>query len=59
MRSTTILIIVSLLALVAVILPSILFLAGAVALGTVKGIMLAATVIWFVTATPWMWRQSG
>ena len=59
MRTTTILVIVSLLSLVALILPAILFLAGSMELTTTKWTMLAATVVWFVAATPWMWKQSG
>ena len=59
MRNTTILVIVSLLSLVALMLPSILFLAGRMELPTAKWIMLAATVVWFATATPWMWKQTG
>jgi hypothetical protein len=59
MRTTPILITISLLSLVAVILPSLLFLAGCIELGAVKWIMLAATIVWFVTATPWMWKQTG
>ncbi|NLH43575.1 MAG: hypothetical protein GX448_17185 [Planctomycetes bacterium] len=59
MRTTTILVIVSLLSLVALMLPSILFLAGRMELPTVKWVMLAATVVWFAAATPWMWKQSG
>lgn len=59
MRTITILMIVSLLALVAVILPSVLFLAGRIELGTAKWIMLAATVVWFAAATPWLWKQTG
>lgn len=59
MRTTTILVIVSLLSLVALMLPSILFLAGRMELPTVKWVMLAATIVWFVAATPWMWKQSG
>ncbi|MEN6577934.1 MAG: hypothetical protein ABFD90_16450 [Phycisphaerales bacterium] len=59
MRTTTILMIVSLLALVALFLPSILFLAGRMELATVKWVMLLATIVWFVAATPWMWKQSG
>jgi hypothetical protein len=51
--------IVSLLSLVALMLPSILFLAGRMELTTVKWVMLAATVVWFATAAPWMWKQSG
>ncbi|HSW02875.1 MAG TPA: hypothetical protein VLI39_22125 [Sedimentisphaerales bacterium] len=59
MRTTTILVIVSLLSLVALMLPSILFLAGRMELPTVKWVMLAATIIWFAAAAPWMWKQSG
>ena len=51
--------IVSLLALIALTLPSILFLAGRMGLDTVKWIMLLATIVWFVTATPWMWKDNG
>lgn len=59
MQKTTLLKIVSLLSLVALILPSILFLAGRMELPTVKWVMLTATVVWFAAATPWMWKQSG
>lgn len=59
MQKTTILKIVSLFSLVALMLPSILFLAGRMELTTVKWVMLAATVVWFAAATPWMWKQSG
>ena len=51
--------IVLLLALIALTLPSILFLAGRLELDTVKWIMLLATIVWFVTATPWMWKDNG
>jgi hypothetical protein len=51
--------IVSLLALIALTLPSIMFLAGRMDLDTVKWIMLLATIVWFVTATPWMWKDNG
>jgi hypothetical protein len=59
MRNTTILIIVSWLSLVVLMLPSILFLAGRMELTTAKWVMLAATIVWFATATPWMWKQTG
>ncbi len=55
----TMLIIISVLSLIALMLPSILFLAGSMSLGTAKWIMLVATVIWFAAATPWMWKQTG
>jgi nitrate/nitrite transporter NarK len=51
--------IVSLLALIALTLPSIIFLAGRMELDTVKWIMLLATIVWFVAATPWMWKDNG
>ena len=51
--------IISLLALIALTLPSVLFLAGRLELDTVKWIMLLATVVWFVAATPWMWKDKG
>jgi len=55
----TILQIVSLLALIALTLPSIIFLAGGIELDTVKWLMLLATIVWFVAATPWMWKDNG
>jgi hypothetical protein len=59
MRNLTILVIVSLLALVALIAPSALFLAGRIDLPTTKWAMLIATIVWFVSATPWLWKQTG
>ena len=59
MRNLTILVIVSLLALVALIAPPALFLAGRINLTTTKWAMLIATIVWFVSATPWLWKQSG
>jgi hypothetical protein len=55
----TLMIVVAVLSLVALMLPSILFLAGRIELDTVKWIMLLATVVWFVAATPWLWKQTG
>jgi len=51
--------IVSLLALIALTLPSIIFLAGRMELDTVKWLMLLASIVWFVTATPWMWKDNN
>ena len=51
--------IVSLLALIALTLPSIIFLAGRVELDMVKWIMLLATIVWFVAATPWMLKDNS
>ncbi len=54
-----IMIIVAVLSLVALMLPSILFLAGQMQLDTAKCIMMGATIIWFATGTPWLWKRTG
>ncbi|MBN2593594.1 MAG: hypothetical protein JXA81_08820 [Sedimentisphaerales bacterium] len=51
--------IVSLLALIALTLPSILLLAGRMELDMVKWLMLLASIVWFIAATPWMWKDNG
>ncbi len=51
--------IISLLALIALTLPSVMFLAGRLELNMVKWIMLLATIVWFVTASLWMWKDNG
>jgi len=51
--------IVSLLSLVALTLPSVIYLAGRMDLNMVKWIMLLATIVWFVAAAPWMWKDNG
>jgi len=51
--------IVSLLALIALILPSILFLAGRMELDRVKWLMLLASIVWFAAATPVMWKNNA
>jgi hypothetical protein len=50
---------VSILSLVALILPSALYLAGSIELDTVKTLMVLATLVWFVTACPVMWKDNG
>lgn len=50
--------IISLLALAALTSPSVIFLAGRMELPTVKSLMLLATIVWFVAATPWMWKDN-
>ena len=55
----TILQFISLLALIALTLPSVRFLAGTMELNMVKWIMLVATIVWFVAATGWMWKDNG
>jgi len=51
--------IISLMALIALTLPSVIFLAGKLELNMVKWLMLLATIVWFVTATGWMWKDTG
>ncbi len=51
--------VISVLSLVVLMAPSILFLAGRMELDTVKWVMLAATVVWFAAATPWLWKQTN
>ncbi|MHC4166534.1 MAG: hypothetical protein ACYSWQ_06220 [Planctomycetota bacterium] len=51
--------IVSLVALIALTVPSVIFLAGRMELDKVKWIMMLATIVWFVAATPWMWKDNG
>jgi len=55
----TLMTIVAVLSLVVLILPSILFLAGRMELDTAKWIMLLATVVWFLTGTPRLWKRTG
>jgi branched-subunit amino acid transport protein len=50
---------ISLLALIALTLPSVLYLAGRLELDMVKWIMILATIVWFIAATPWMWKDNG
>ena len=59
MRNLTTLIVVSLLALLGLIVPPALFLAGRIDLTATKWAMLVATIVWFLSATPWLWKQSG
>jgi thiosulfate reductase cytochrome b subunit len=49
--------IISGLALVGTIGPALIYLAGAMDLDRVKGWMLFATVVWFVTVPLWMGRK--
>jgi nitrate/nitrite transporter NarK len=48
---------VSWLSLVALVAPSIIFLAGKMELDRVKTIMLIATIVWFISASLWMWNS--
>jgi len=49
--------IIAILSLLLLIVPSFLFLGGRIELTTVKGLMSAASVIWFVSAGMWMWKE--
>ena len=49
--------ILSILSLVGTIAPSLLYLAGRMELPTVKNVMLAATVAWFVFAALWIYGK--
>lgn len=51
--------VVSLVALIALTLPAVFFLAGRMELDKVKWLMLLATIVWFVAATSWMWKDNG
>jgi hypothetical protein len=51
--------ILSWISLVVLIAPSVLFLAGKMSsLDQVKWVMLLATILWFVTAPLWMWKEN-
>ncbi len=50
---------ISWLSLVALTLPSILYLTGSMDLDVVKKIMLIASAVWFLSATPWMWKEKS
>jgi hypothetical protein len=46
-------------ALLLLVLPGLLYLMGKITLDQVKTIMLIATIIWFITATLWMWESES
>lgn len=51
---------ISWLSLVALMVPVILFLMGGrIELDTVKTVMNIATVVWFITASMWMWNSDA
>ena len=49
--------IISLLVLVALIAPSIMYLAGKIELDQVKIWMTVSTIVWFISASLWMWKE--
>jgi hypothetical protein len=51
--------IISPLVLVALTLPSCLYFMDKMSLDQVKNVMLIATIVWFVTASVWMWRNDS
>ena len=51
--------IISLLVLVALIVPSCMYFMDKMSLDQVKNVMLISTVVWFVTASVWMWRNDS
>jgi hypothetical protein len=51
--------IISLLALVALVIPSFMYLADKISLEQVKNAMLIFTVVWFITASVWMWKNDS
>jgi len=46
-------------ALVVLVLGGVLFLTGTVELNQLKSIMMIMTVIWFIAATLWMWKENN
>lgn len=51
--------IISLLSLVALTVPSFMYLADKMNLDQIKNVMLMATVVWFITASIWMWKDDS
>jgi hypothetical protein len=50
--------ILALTSLLLLTLPSVFYLAGKMSLETVKWIMILATIVWFVSASFWMWPRA-
>lgn len=51
--------IVALASLIVIIMPSIMFLTGSMELDKVKVVMRLATVIWFISAAEWIWKDDS
>lgn len=51
--------IVSWLSLVALMVPVVLFVADRTDLDTVKTVMSICTIVWFATASMWMWNSDA
>ncbi|ARN57848.1 hypothetical protein [Sedimentisphaera salicampi] len=54
---TVILKIISFSSLFMLIVPAVMFFAGRIELEQMKTVMFIATVLWFLTASPWMWKE--
>ena len=50
---------ISLVSLLTLIVPSLCFLAGVGDLPRIKWIMLASTIVWFITAPMYMWKNNS
>ena len=51
--------VVSWVSLVALVVPSLMFLTGKVQLDQVKSFMITMTVVWFISASMWMWKNES
>ncbi|UCF42519.1 MAG: hypothetical protein JSV99_07940 [Planctomycetota bacterium] len=49
--------IVALTSLLLLTSPSVLYLAGKASLDRVKQLMILATIVWFISASYWMWPR--
>lgn len=51
--------IISWVSLAVLTVPSLMFAFGRMELDQVKTLMMAATIIWFVSASAWMWKSDA
>ena len=51
--------IISWISLAVLTVPSLMFASGRLELDQVKTLMMIATIIWFVTASAWMWKSDA
>ncbi len=51
--------IISLLVLVALTVPSCMYFMDKMSLDQAKNAMLISTIVWFITASLWMWRNDS
>ncbi|UCC23374.1 MAG: hypothetical protein JSW23_04795 [Planctomycetota bacterium] len=50
--------ITALMSILLLTLPSVFYLAGEASLDSVKQLMILATIVWFVSASYWMWPRA-